>query len=80
MFSAILILRFHDYEKPAQKYSMWRNPSFTSNARLHQSGSVAYALICGNRECECMEPHRLHQYQLLSGLRVKLHTPPALHE
>jgi hypothetical protein len=45
-----------------------------------QSGCSAYALICGNVECQCMAPHKPHQFKLLQELLIKLHTPPTLSE
>jgi hypothetical protein len=43
-----------------------------------QSGCSVYAMLCGNRECQCMPRHRKHAMQLLDGLREELITPPKL--
>jgi hypothetical protein len=75
-----VLLVFHDYEKPAHNYTLRWHSRCTSNTGLRPKRCSAYALICGNIECECMIPHRLHQLQVLQGLRQKLHTPADLPE
>jgi hypothetical protein len=45
-----------------------------------QTDCSAYALLCGNEECQCVPPHRKHVMQSLEGLREELTTPPKLPE